>query len=492
MSKNKIFINFLVGFFIGILFGNFLFNIYLITFFYSITMIFFGLIYFKFKKYHLFLIILAFGVFIGLNYSAVNNYFISKNISKVKLYYDEEVNINAYVVDIYKKTSNYNSYILKTNFIENKNINLQFLLYVKPNLSLENNQIINIKGNLKEIKNTSSNFNYVKFLQSKNIYFALYYPEIEFNGNKKVSYLFNKVLDFKKGIIKITKEVYPKNEADFLLGLLIGEKSDLDENISKNFNNSGLTHIISVSGFNITIIIIFLGFLFKFLPIFFRSLLISLFILFFVLIVGDSIAVIRASIMGLVGYYILVLGRKTDNLSILLFTAFLIILYNPLSLNYDISFHLSFLAVLGLLYFQNFWNKIFRFLPSFFAIKDSFVLTMSALTTTLPIMIFNFGQISILSPISNLLVGGIIPFTMFFGFLSILGQFIWGKIGFLIGFINYYLLNFIIGVANFIGNLSFSVLKVDLGIYAIYLEIIYFMILVFLIIYFRQEKSPKL
>jgi len=51
---------------------------------------------------------------------------------------------------------------------------------------------------------------------------------------------------------------------------------------------------------------------------------------------------------------------------------------SPLILNYDVSFHLSFLAVIGIIYTQSFWKKIFHFLPETLAIKEAFVLTLSA------------------------------------------------------------------------------------------------------------------
>jgi predicted membrane metal-binding protein len=75
-----------------------------------------------------------------------------------------------------------------------------------------------------------------------------------------------------------------------------------------------------------------------------------------------------------------------------------------LILNYDISFQLSFLAVLGLIYTKNFFDKIFSFIPKILAIRESFVLTLSAFSFTIPIMIVYFGQVSILSPLANIAV----------------------------------------------------------------------------------------
>jgi len=87
-------------------------------------------------------------------------------------------------------------------------------------------------------------------------------------------------------------------------------------------------------------------------------------------------------------------------------------LLSPLTLLYDVSLHLSFLAVIGIIYTQEFWTKIFSFLPSFFAIREAFVLTLSALVFALPIMIFQFGQVSLFAPFANIAVTWTIPIAM--------------------------------------------------------------------------------
>jgi competence protein ComEC len=148
--------------------------------------------------------------------------------------------------------------------------------------------------------------------------------------------------------------------------MLIGERANLSSDTKKNFNNSGLTHIIAVSGFNITIILIFLSFLFRSFSFWARLFLAFLCIGFFTLLVGPQISVLRASIFGLISYTILLSGRKMRVFSLLLAVAIGFVLFDPLVLNYDVSFHLSFLAVFGLLYFGDFFNRMFSFLPKWF------------------------------------------------------------------------------------------------------------------------------
>jgi competence protein ComEC len=69
--------------------------------------------------------------------------------------------------------------------------------------------------------------------------------------------------------------------------------------------------------------------------------------------------------------------------------------------------------------------KIFSFLPELLEIKTAFVLTLASLAFTLPIMIFNFGQVSIMAPFANIAVAWTIPLAMLLGFLSIIVYFVY-------------------------------------------------------------------
>ncbi len=296
---------------------------------------------------------------------------------------------------------------------------------------------------------------------------------------------------FRQKFIKIIHTIYPEKQAIFLAWILIWAREEIPNDLKQNFNNSGLTHLIAVSWFNITIIILFLGFILKFFPSFLRFFLVTIFIIIFTIIVWFNPAVVRASIMWILAYFIISSGRKGDSLAILLFTALIMVLYNPLILNYDISFHLSFLAVFGLLYTQKFWEKVFYFLPEKFAIRESFVLTLSAFSFTIPIVMFNFWQISILSPIANMLVWWVIPFAMLFWFLAVIIYFFNPLFWIIFWIIDFVFLKYIIVIVEFFWSLDFSVLKVDFSKYSSYLEFLYFIFLIFLILFFSTKKDHK-
>lgn len=456
-------------------------------------MIFSIVIFFLLKRYHFLFFMLSIWILFWGLYTWTYNHFLDKKIEFISDYYDKKVEISWVIKRLYKKENNYNSYVVTINLIDSiKNDNINFLIKVSKNYELNENDIILLKTKVDKIDNFSQNFNYEKYLLSKRIYFISNFPEVDIIDKKKVNFLYEKVIIIRNILQAQIKNLYPNDEWAFLSWILIWDATNMSEYLQTNYNNSWLTHLMAVSWFNITIIIVFLWFLFKFLPTFLRFIVISLFIIFFTLIVWDNVAVLRASIMWIIAYFILISWRKSDSFSLVLFVWLILLISNPLYLNYDISFQLSFLAVFGLLFTKDFFENIFKFIPKFFAIRESFVLTLSAMSTTLPIMIFNFWQFSFLSPIANMLVWWVIPFAMLFWILSIIWNLVNEKIWFIIGFFEYFLLRFVNEVAVFFWSLDVFILKFNFWEYSLYLETFYFIILIFTILYFKKEKTSDL
>jgi len=270
---------------------------------------------------------------------------------------------------------------------------------------------------------------------------------------------------------------------------LIWARENIPKELNNSFNNSWTTHLVAVSWFNITILIIFIWFFLKFVPVIFRTIIIISFLIIFCLFVWLEASVVRAWIMWVLWYVITISWRNSNSLTILLLTSFFMILYNPYYINYDISFQLSFLAVLWILYTKDFFNKIFHFLPNTLAIKDSFVLSLSAMVFALPIMIFNFWQVAILAPISNIAIIWNIPLIMLIWFLSVIWYYLSSTLWIIIWFFAYILLKWDIVVIKFFWSLDNFIIKTDFWDYAFYLEIIYFIILIFIIVLNKKKMK---
>ncbi len=507
ISKNKLFIFGTIFFLIGIFLHNFLLNIKL-SFIIAILLLFYLFNFWIYaKKFSIYLLVIFFSFLFWIIYSNFYNEKILEKQNFVGQFYDNKKHkIIFEIVEVNKKLDFSVNYIGKIKQIDEKKVEkdiwkIKILIKIPRNYDIALWEKLEIYEKITEIKSFSDSFDYKNFLKTKDIFIVVRPFNLKFleKENKKNDNIFlekkenfNKNLQkFRKRFIEIVHIIYPEKEAIFLAWILIGAREEIPKDLKDNFNNSGLTHLIAVSGFNITIIVIFLSFLFKFLPVYLRVFLVTSFIIVFTMIVWANPAVIRASIMWVLAYFIISSGRKGDSLAILLFTAFAMTIYNPLVLNFDVSFHLSFLAVLGLLYTQRFWEKVFYFLPSLFAIKESFVLTLSAFSFTIPIVMFNFGQISVLSPIANMLVGWAIPFAMLFGFLAVLLYFISPALWILFWVIDYIFLKYVIVIVTIFWEFKYSIFKVDFWEYARFLEIIYFIFLVFLILFFRKKNKIK-
>jgi competence protein ComEC len=228
----------------------------------------------------------------------------------------------------------------------------------------------------------------------------------------------NTIFKFKNDLIRLIEFKLQEPASSLVGGVLLGIRKGFSDQIMEEFNITGLTHIIAVSGYNVSLIILVFNRLFPFIPRQIRFYLISVFLFLFMAITGFTASVIRAVIMGIISLAALEVGERNMFLRVILLTALIMALFNPALLLYDAGFHLSFLSTLGVVYLAQYLSM--DWLTESLGIREAFVLTIAAQLATLPIVIFNFGRISLVSPLANLLVAPLVPLSMLFGFLLIL------------------------------------------------------------------------
>lgn len=230
-------------------------------------------------------------------------------------------------------------------------------------------------------------------------------------------------------LYKEVNALFPQPEASLLNGILLGIESDIPADIQQAFKDTGTAHIVAISGFNIAIIAaLFVTLFSRLLGKTYGSLLAILGIIFYTLLVGASASVVRAAFMGSLALIARQFGRRALALNALFFTALLMSLWNPFVL-WDVGFQLSFAATLGLVLYAQPWqeavkNFLLRFLPQntveavIGPFSDYFLLTLAAQLTTLPITIYHFGRISLISFIANPFVLPAQPPIMILGGLA--------------------------------------------------------------------------
>jgi competence protein ComEC len=306
--------------------------------------------------------------------------------------------------------------------------------------------------------------------------------------------LFRSIYSIKDKLVNLSQKIFHRPASSLLNGLLLGEKNDLPSGLEEAFIFTGLIHIVVVSGYNITILIksfsrIFDNFSIK------LSTIIGLgVIIFFVIMVGGQPPAIRAGLMASILLFGKYIGRKADQLNLLLLVAFIMVLFNPKVIRYDVGFQLSFLATFGLIFFSPLVSKYLSnlgyqyYLPkSIRVILDE---TLSAQILTLPLILYLFGRVSLIAPLANLLVLPLIPWTMALGIAVILCGLVFLPLAKLLGWLVWLLLGYIMKVAEILATIPIS--SVEISWFNIYFLIFGYIIIVYLIhLNDRKIKQKK-
>ncbi|PJA47367.1 hypothetical protein CO172_01885 [Candidatus Uhrbacteria bacterium CG_4_9_14_3_um_filter_36_7] len=264
-------------------------------------------------------------------------------------------------------------------------------------------------------------FRFDRLLESRGIYGTCSFPgflKIEERTSPSIrAYLFS-IKDF---FIEKLRKIVPEPHATFISGLLFGGGSSFSRELREDFSRTGTSHILAASGYNVALfsqlLLIWLSqtFLGKRRSIF----IVSVLMVVYVFLAGATAPVVRAGIMGLLVLVGSFIGRKAFMRNILLFTACLMLIGNPRLLFDDVGFQLSFLATTGLIVISPKIASWFSFIPEAFGIQQSFIASLAATITTLPILIWHFGSFSLIAPLVNLIVLPWIPYLMFFGITGI-------------------------------------------------------------------------
>ena len=284
------------------------------------------------------------------------------------------------------------------------------------------NEFLSLNIKISKINNLFK-FDYTNYLVMRWISWIIYSKKSFKIWQEKLSYS-QKV---KKWIIKKTDKLY-KNYDDkykaLSLGLLIWDKTFLTKSLYDEFIKSGLVHIIVVSWWNIMFLIIFLSIVLFFIPFYIRLIIIWIVVIFYAMIVGWDSSVIRATIMGLLSLLALFFWKIYDIKRILSIAFILMLLYNPYFIWYDLGFILSFMAILWIIYMNNFIidiSKIEWIKKTIVNFYNNYILPTFWATffTAVPILLFT-KRVNLTAFFASIAVIPIVPILMLLSFLAIL------------------------------------------------------------------------
>jgi competence protein ComEC len=253
-------------------------------------------------------------------------------------------------------------------------------------------------------------------------------------------------------------------EGELLKGIFIGERGGIPYSTRVAFTNSGIAHLLAVSGSNVVVVLAFFTMFFSLLrvPRFANIFLTCVALLFYMVLTGSQPPIVRATIMTLVFLVGKLLGEKSNGLNSLGVAALMILGYDARQL-FDVGFQLSFVAVLSIVYLYpivNSWISPLRggtlWRKGVVATLQVCAVSLTATLGTLPLTAVYFGRVSIVGLLTNIFIIPAVGASVILGFVSSL----FGWFSFFIAdsfaAVNQFLLKLSLGAAKFSGGLSWA------------------------------------
>jgi competence protein ComEC len=259
--------------------------------------------------------------------------------------------------------------------------------------------------------------------------------------------------DFRAGLDKQIGNFLPSPQSELLSGILLGQNEDLPGRLRLALRDTSTLHIVVASGQNLSMLA---GFCLLLSGLIKRKLAIALSflaIIFYVLLTGAEIPILRAAVMVSLTFLAQVIGREKDGAWVLFWTVVLMLLVNPNWL-FELSFQLSVLATTGLVILAPIIMKKLKFLPGF--IKQDLSVSLGAQLLVLPIIAQNFHQFSLVALPANLLVLWTIPFIMIGGAILLILSFITPSLAVIMANLLNGLLSYFVFIVSFLGSYEFA------------------------------------
>jgi competence protein ComEC len=268
-------------------------------------------------------------------------------------------------------------------------------------LSLGDN--IEIKGKLTipQGRTVFNLYSYKNYLYHKRVYYLIQVESIKLiKNNNKLQYA------IKNWVINtIEKRKYSSN---YVRAFILGDTDYINDKVNSSYQFNGVSHLFAISGSNISFLAIIILFILKKCKIdeLKRYIIVILFLLFYMFLTDYSGSVLRATIFFIFLSFNRIYYFHVKIINILLLTIFTLLVANPF-LIYDIGFQFSVVICLYLILFQSLIIKYKHF------IMKTFIVSFIAFLGSIPISIYNFYQINVLSPIINIIFVPLVSFILF-------------------------------------------------------------------------------
>lgn len=434
-----------------------------------------------------------------LNYTKICNEVTKNNEYKGIVINEKEEQNYKYIYVVKLKSEN--KLINGKNFIINvkKNNNSQKLYYGDE---------INFKGKyiIPESKRNYGGFDYSLYMKTQKLYGSFEIENYKLLRKNKGNFIQKNIFEFKQYVKNILRKYLKKDSADLCIGLIIGDRTNLSEEIEEDFKNSNLTHMLAVSGSHFTYIILTMSYINKIIKRKRMGQIVTIiFIVLFMNLTGNTASVVRSGIMAIIIILASLIYKRVDIWTSMAIAILIQLINNPYII-FDIGLQLSYSGVIGIVLFNkiiiekenniiDFFNKKIikkyklrkRRIVKY--ITEATAVTLSANIIIIPIMIYHFNTISLSFVFSNLLAGPILGITVIYAFVLIFASIIFNSLLSPFYYILNIMLNILLKIAHICAKIPFS--KIIVVTPNIYLICIFYAFLI-IMLYIKQKKIKKI
>lgn len=411
----------------------------------------------------------------------------------LEIYKDDKSIISATAVVIKGPSEGEYNYKYTVKARTGKYKNKKFIVYInkKNKKLLEYGDLIEIKGEYSapEVARNYKGFDYSQYLKTLNIYGTIKVEESKIINKNQLSPILISINNIKEKMIDNANRNMPKRTANFLLGILIGERDNIQEDIIESFRTANLSHILAVSGAHTSYIILGITYLISKskTPKRIGYIITIINLLIFIIITGASYSVVRACIMAIVVIGAKICYRKENFFTSICISLIIILIQNPFAIN-DIGLKLSFMGTAGIVIFNKSITNFFIKLKIKQKIAEALSVTFSAQLMIMPITILNFNTISLTFFISNILASPLLGIIIIFGFISIFISSILNPISKILFLILHIFLELLILVSKVTEKIPGSSILVKTP--NILFAIVYYILILFFNYFFVIKQNP--
>lgn len=299
-------------------------------------------------------------------------------------------------------------------------------------------------------------FDYPGYLAKDGILYELTFAQVEAIGEGKKNAPKAFAISVKQKYLAGLGAVLEEPHAGLAGGITAGDKRSIGKELSEAFRATGLTHILVLSGYNISIVMDALSRWASSVPTPAQMAGNFAVVLFFIFMTGGTATAVRAGAMALIAVYARRSGRVYIPLRILAVVAAAMVLWDPYILAFDPGFQLSVLATAGLILLTPFFSKKFSRIPARWGLREIAAATVAAQLAVLPLLLYQTGILPIFSLPANVLVLVAVPYAMALSAFAAVAGIILGPSGVVLALPAQLLLSYIIAVAHFLGSLPFA------------------------------------